>query len=110
MLKRMLIFLFLASSVSANTVITISTAPAPTTLDPGTYVVQVGTNTKMIYQSTIAINEIYAYGFANGMNYERSDDLNILAVIMASTGTITDAITQINGKNYADPSEVPEFL
>ena len=81
-----------------------------TTLDPGDYIVQVGTSTHMIYQSTAAINEVFAYGFADGMNYERADDLNILSAVLASTGTIMDAITQINGKNYADPGEVPGFL
>lgn len=52
--------------------------PVVTIISTGTYVVKIGEDTKMVYQSTSSISEIYVYGFADGMESERKDDLSLI--------------------------------
>jgi hypothetical protein len=90
---------------------------------PGTYVVQIATTTKMIYQSTEAINDVFSYGWVDGAYFERKNNIGIVsqfavncdsatawsvpidsATCQTVIGQILDSIAE---KNFTDPVPIP---
>lgn len=60
---------------------------------PGTYIVEIGTETHTVYQSSAVLSDIYVYGWVANKEEERNDDLGIVSryalACDSSTWTVT---------------------
>jgi hypothetical protein len=96
----------------------------------GEYVVQIGSPTHMVYQSTMAINDVYVNGYADGLNAQQNSEINAMYMyysecndgsnfVDASTSTFDmptclDTVSQIYEDlyelQYSTPPSVPTLL
>ena len=94
----------------------------------GVYVVKIKADTKMVYQSTTSLGEIYVYGWSDGQRYERKTDLNTIGSFILDCsspsvfdvfqssgkpwdlGTCLDALMTVNNiiyqQDFADPTPI----
>jgi len=67
-------------SITGKKQYTPPTSEIPVTFtSTGTYIVKVGEESQTVYQSTMSISDLIAYGFADGMESERKDDIRLIA-------------------------------